>query len=228
MCPWKHPHGLRHYQGASCMILGLPKFWGRSAKIASARICQFWRDFLHSETGNWKACMCRSLQITTVAHHILIVEKEAVFRTLCEARLWDLMPVVLVTGQGMPDIATRAMVSQITHASAPSSKLSFRGEVPKASEKCVMGLVDWNPSGCYILCNYKFGNKKATKQSTAYATAQFIVLSFISNTPALCRKDVAMTIGLGRWGMEGSLTDVELGISIYSGYEHSWRVWNVL
>ena len=109
---------------------------------------------------------CRALQITSTAHHILIVEKESVFRALCEARIWDLMPVVLVTGQGMPDIATRAMVTQIVNASVPSSKLHFRGESPQPSAKCVMGLVDWNPSGCYILSNYKFGNKKASKQST--------------------------------------------------------------
>jgi DNA topoisomerase VI subunit A len=35
---------------------------------------------------------------------------------------------------------------------------------------CVMVMVDWNPSGCYIACNYKFGNKKGTKQSTTCDT----------------------------------------------------------
>ena len=126
--------------------------------------------------------MCRALQITTIAHHILIVEKEAVFRALCEARLWDLMPVVLVTGQGMPDIATRAIIQQIVHASTPPSHLSYRGASLCPSEKCVMGLVDWNPSGCYILCNYKFGNKKASKQSTTYGAALKRLVSLLKKT----------------------------------------------
>jgi hypothetical protein len=139
-----------------------------------------WR-FVHQQPpGNLidlkHARMCRTLQITTAAHHILIVEKEAVFRALCEARLWDMMPLVLVTGQGMPDIATRMMIYQITHASAPSLPLSVGAGAPRRTPgpMCVMGLVDWNPSGCYILCNYKFGNKKATKQSTSYVSAHVL------------------------------------------------------
>jgi DNA topoisomerase VI subunit A len=90
-----------------------------------------------------------------------------------------MMPVVLVTGQGMPDIATRAMVCQITHAHAPSSYQGLKGAVPGGGDMCVMAMVDWNPSGCYIACNYKFGNKRATKQSTTCSLASIIRNSMI-------------------------------------------------
>lgn len=101
------------------------------------------------------------------------------------------MQVVLVTGQGMPDIATRAMISQIMFAGPPPSPLHFQQDVLSAPAKCVMGLVDWNPSGCYILCNYKFGNKKATKQSTSCAPELLTTLSSIWYTHMLCLQHAA-------------------------------------
>lgn len=44
------------------------------------------------------------------ARFILVVEKDAIFARLAEDRIWDSTPCVLVTGCGVPDVATRALV----------------------------------------------------------------------------------------------------------------------
>jgi hypothetical protein len=41
------------------------------------------------------------------ARFILVVEKDAIFQRLVEDRLFDAVPCVLITGRGMPDIASR-------------------------------------------------------------------------------------------------------------------------
>jgi DNA topoisomerase VI subunit A len=81
-----------------------------------------------------------------MSHHVLVIEKDAVFRSLCDAKLWNMAPLILVTAQGMPDIATRAFLKQ-AYLQLPG-QLTFHG------------LVDWNPSGILILANYKCGPTK--------------------------------------------------------------------
>lgn len=44
---------------------------------------------------------------TSEARYILVVEKEAVFVRLAEDRLTAKIPAILVTGKGVPDLATR-------------------------------------------------------------------------------------------------------------------------
>jgi meiotic recombination protein SPO11 len=80
------------------------------------------------------------------ARFLLIVEKEAVFRRLAEDRLWALpgMGCVLVTGCGMPCLATRALVRQVADAHGPGFP--------------VLGLADYNPFGLGILLVYAHGS----------------------------------------------------------------------
>ena len=47
------------------------------------------------------------------AHFILIVEKECVYRRLVEDVVWAHVPCILITGSGMPDLATRAFTYQL-------------------------------------------------------------------------------------------------------------------
>lgn len=77
------------------------------------------------------------------AEVILVVEKDAIFARLVEDRVWESVPCVLVTGCGMPDMATRAFVR---HAA-----LSLRLRV--------LVLVDSNPYGLGILLCYVNGSK---------------------------------------------------------------------
>jgi DNA topoisomerase VI subunit A len=104
-----------------------------------------------------QAVVCRALQVKTHAKHVLVIEKEAVFRSLADAAIWSQLPVILVTASGMPDLASRAFLRHL--ADALPDQLTF------------MGLVDWNPSGCHILMTYKFGNPKRSSESVECAAA---------------------------------------------------------
>ncbi|XP_065177796.1 uncharacterized protein LOC135808527 [Sycon ciliatum] len=88
------------------------------------------------------------------ARYIIVVEKDAVFMYLCEHRLWETIPCILVTGCGYPPLSVRAVVH----------KLSDTLHVP------VLGLVDYNPHGVRILLTYKFGSARMGAESHKYAT----------------------------------------------------------
>jgi len=77
-----------------------------------------------------------NLRFQTSARFILVVEKETVFSRLLRERLDALMPIVLVTGRGFPDVPTRTFLHHLA-AAFP--------HVP------VVGLADWNPHGVAIL-----------------------------------------------------------------------------
>ena len=48
------------------------------------------------------------------ARFILVVEKEGIFGRLVEDKFWRRLPCVIITGRGFPDLATRAMVHQLS------------------------------------------------------------------------------------------------------------------
>jgi len=47
------------------------------------------------------------------ARYILVVEKEAIFYRLCEDKIFNLLPLVIICGRGFPDIATRKLLNAI-------------------------------------------------------------------------------------------------------------------
>lgn len=69
--------------------------------------------------------------------YVLIVEKEAVFRTLCSGEAGK---GIVVTGKGYPDVATRELVKELS------------GALP------VFAVVDMDPYGIEIMATYKFGS----------------------------------------------------------------------
>ncbi|KAI6856586.1 DNA topoisomerase IV, alpha subunit [Hortaea werneckii] len=81
---------------------------------------------------------------------IIVVEKEASFRSLAGSSCWERSSneTVLVTGKGYPDIATRAMLRFL---STPSPHNGF-------SSPLVFGLADYDPDGIAILDVYKHGS----------------------------------------------------------------------
>lgn len=85
----------------------------------------------------------------TDAAHLLIIEKDAVFRRLCEDRVWDRLPggAVLLTSAGWPALAVRAFAAHL------------RSTNP-ASLGTVLGVCDWNPAGVGILVAYKYGTRR--------------------------------------------------------------------
>ncbi|KAL4258651.1 TOP6A family protein [Pleurotus pulmonarius] len=79
---------------------------------------------------------------------VLIVEKDAVFQTLCRLRVTDHPDFpgrgLLITGKGYPDIATRQLVKTLSD--------NLPDTVP------ILALVDGDPYGLDILSTYKYGS----------------------------------------------------------------------
>ncbi|KAJ7163551.1 topoisomerase acting in meiosis [Mycena crocata] len=80
---------------------------------------------------------------------VLIVEKDAVFQTLCRLRLTDHEALsgrgIMITGKGYPDVATRQLVTSLAEG------------LPKRIP--ILGLVDGDPYGLDILATYKYGSR---------------------------------------------------------------------
>ncbi|KAJ3542404.1 hypothetical protein NM208_g4107 [Fusarium decemcellulare] len=79
---------------------------------------------------------------------ILVVEKDAIFRSLCSSQFWRTSlcgPGVLVTAKGYPDLTTRAFLNYV-HTRHP--------QLP------ILALVDYDPDGVKILKCYRYGSDK--------------------------------------------------------------------
>ncbi|CAD7704466.1 unnamed protein product [Ostreobium quekettii] len=109
------------------------------------------------------------------ARYVLVVEKDAIFQRLTEDRFFDMVPCVMVTGKGMPDVATRMFLRKLCDC------------FPWMT---VLGLVDWNPSGVAILSVYKYGSHRMGLESPRYALPSLRWLGVRS--PMLQHVDPAM------------------------------------
>ncbi|EKX36265.1 meiosis-specific transesterase [Guillardia theta CCMP2712] len=71
------------------------------------------------------------------AHALFVVEKECIFRRLCDGR------AILLTGCGYPDVQTRILLSRLSksHPNLP-----------------IYGIADWDPDGVEIILTYAFGS----------------------------------------------------------------------
>ncbi|KAK7544844.1 meiosis-specific topoisomerase Spo11 [Phyllosticta citribraziliensis] len=93
----------------------------------------------------------------TAVRWILIVEKEATFRSLVSSKFWNEVKDqgVIITGKGYPDLATRKLVRALSQATATAH-----------TDVRILGLVDSDPDGIGILSTYKYGS-----DSLAHETA---------------------------------------------------------
>lgn len=97
----------------------------------------------------------RRLDVKSDAKFILVVEKESLFARLSEDKFYDRMPCVMVTGQGFPPLAVRAMVHELHHAL----------DIP------AYGIVDCGPYGLSLLLTYRNGGAQmATANAAMYKT----------------------------------------------------------
>ncbi|CAN6281350.1 unnamed protein product [Urochloa humidicola] len=80
--------------------------------------------------------------VVTVAHYILVVEKETVFQRLANDKFCERNRCIVITGRGYPDIPTRRF-------------LRYLVEQLHLPAYC---LVDSDPYGFDILATYKFGS----------------------------------------------------------------------
>lgn len=95
---------------------------------------------------DWKRNGGNDFDIQTNATCIIVVEKEGIYKRLCEDRFFDRLPCIIVTGKGVPDLATRAFVHTM--------HTSFGRRLP------VYCLCDCNPYGVGVLWTYCQGSKR--------------------------------------------------------------------
>ncbi|KAH8841786.1 hypothetical protein MCOR07_002362 [Pyricularia oryzae] len=97
------------------------------------------------------------------ARWVLIIEKEATFRTLASSQFYRNSragPGVMVTGKGYPDLSTRNLVYCLREA---------RPRIP------IYSLVDYDPDGIRILCTYKYGSSALEhERQSAVSNIQWI------------------------------------------------------
>ncbi|CBK23594.2 uncharacterized protein [Blastocystis hominis] len=67
-----------------------------------------WYDMTMEKPHSITYDMINSLEVKSDAQFILVVEKDGIFKRLYEDRFFDILPCVIITGRGFPDIATRA------------------------------------------------------------------------------------------------------------------------
>jgi len=98
------------------------------------------------------------------AELILVVEKDAALIRLAEAKYWNKLPCIIITGKGSADIATRAFLR----------KLVKELKIP------AFALVDSDPYGHYIFSVYLRGSKKLSYESPFLATPEIKLLGVLS------------------------------------------------
>ncbi|KAA6383613.1 MAG: putative Meiotic recombination protein SPO11 [Streblomastix strix] len=92
-----------------------------------------------------------TLTLQSSSKFILIVEKDAIFQQLADEKFYEQQECILITGKGYPDIGTLAFVSKLAE------------EIPDLP---VLILVDADPFGIDILCQYAFGPKKRKERAS--------------------------------------------------------------
>jgi DNA topoisomerase VI subunit A len=98
------------------------------------------------------------------AEFILVVEKDAALIRLSEAKWWNKVPCIIITGKGSADIATR----------------SFLRKMVKTLKIPAFALMDSDPYGMYIYSVYLRGSKRLSYESPFLATPELKLLGVLS------------------------------------------------
>ncbi|EME42796.1 hypothetical protein DOTSEDRAFT_131971 [Dothistroma septosporum NZE10] len=95
---------------------------------------------------------------------ILVIEKEATFRSITAGPFWDTIATqgIVLTGKGYPDLSTRALLHFLSTASPENGFAS----------PPVYGLADFDPDGLSILSTYRRGSKSLAHESEAHCIPQ--------------------------------------------------------
>ncbi|KAK9194768.1 hypothetical protein WN944_005475 [Citrus x changshan-huyou] len=116
--------------------------------------------------------------IKSNAKFVLLIEKKTVLDMLEQIKFHETYNCILLTGCGMPDLATRFLLREIR------CKL----------KKPVLGLFDCNPYGIHILTVYMFGSKNMAGRNLRLAVPDIKWLGLFPsdlekyNIPKLCRQ----------------------------------------
>jgi len=121
--------------------------------------------------------------IESDAEFILVVEKDAAMMRLAEARFWKDYPCIILTAQGVGNVAVRMFLK----------RLSKELKLP------VFSLVDSDPYGHYIHSVYMRGSKRLSYESPFLATPDIKLLGVLTrdldkyNVPDDCRLEMNKT-----------------------------------
>ena len=102
--------------------------------------------------------------IESDAEFILVIEKDAAMMRLAEARFWRQYPCILLTAQGVGNVAVRMFLK----------RLSKELNLP------VFSLVDSDPYGHYIHSVYLRGSKRLSYESPFLATSNIKLLGVLT------------------------------------------------
>ncbi|KAF7376397.1 hypothetical protein MSAN_00055200 [Mycena sanguinolenta] len=109
--------------------------------------------------------------VTDDVEWVLLVEKDAIFQTLCRVRFASHTTIpgrgIIITGKGYPDVATRQLVATL------SSCLPRR--IP------LLGLVDGDPYGLDILSVYKYGSRAMAHEADKLAAPRVKYLGVLAS-----------------------------------------------
>ena len=100
----------------------------------------------------------------TVIRWIVVIEKEATFRSIASSTFWNSISThgIIITGKGYPDIATRALLHFL---STPSPQNGF-------GSPSVFGLVDCDPDGLAIFSIYRNGSAALAHENDSLCVPQ--------------------------------------------------------
>ncbi|KAE9028107.1 hypothetical protein PF005_g9096 [Phytophthora fragariae] len=181
-------------------ILGVPR--GFMNIVGATKGC-FTGDISILRDGSWRhfgsgeevsitqeLLQLKPSDVQSNAKYIVVVEKDGIFNRLREDKFYEMVPSILITGRGFPDLATRVFVSLLSHAL----------KIP------VLGLCDCNPFGLSIMLTYKLGSARMPLESLEYAVdikwigvrpSQVATLGLPqSSFKALTQKDIAVANSL--------------------------------
>ncbi|CRG97289.1 topoisomerase, putative [Plasmodium gallinaceum] len=134
-----------------CNILGFPRstlniYASEKGCIAGLLVLQKNNEILNlSEMNNGlmiNECLLNVDKIDTLAHYIIVVEKYSLYQKLCQHKIWDILPCILITGKGFPDFSTRKILYQL---------------IALFNLECAY-VGDYDPYGIRIYLTYKEGN----------------------------------------------------------------------
>lgn len=95
---------------------------------------------------------------------ILVIEKEATFRSIGASDFWEIIRSkgVILTGKGYPDLASQAMLRLL---SSPSPQNGFAAPP-------VYGLADFDPDGMAIMSIYQHGSRALAHEKEGHCVPQ--------------------------------------------------------
>jgi len=148
----------------------------------------------------------------TAVEFVLVIEKEATFRSLLTSDLRN--HGILLTAKGYPDIATRSFLRAIA-----DTRILTGNTIP------LYALVDYDPDGIGILSTYKYGSLSLAHENATLIVPSIqwlgVASSFLSNVDAV-QVDQGL-LQLSKRDRHLALRMLQKNVFTENGPEPKWR-----